>query len=70
MFPAKKYDFRQWADGKRHVALRGEHYDTPELTFCKAAWMWGDRHGYRFSFRRGDQCVELSFKPAPGQVPA
>jgi hypothetical protein len=71
-FPAKKYDFRAYADGEKHRLWFGADYDTPELTFCKAAWMWGYRHGYRFSFKRSKQlrCVVVQFRPAPGQVPA
>jgi hypothetical protein len=74
-FPAKKYDFRAWADGQPHRLWFGADYDTSELRFCRTAWMWADRHGYRLSFKRGQQvrCVVVQFTPGarrePGRPP-
>lgn len=67
----RKYEFKRFADGMPHVLNHGEHYDTPDLTFCKTAWMWAERHGYRLQFQRlGGRRCRLQFTPTPGQEPA
>lgn len=66
----RKYDWSAWTDGQIHVLMRGTHFDVTMNRFYRSAWEWGDRHGYRLTFRTLSQLrCALRFVPVAGQVP-
>jgi len=64
-FPPPYFPWREFADGKRYLAVQGRDYPGETQRFRKTAHHWAAKHGYRCITRVGAKSVEFRIWKGP-----